>query len=48
MYVVDTPTGKFHLRDFAESEKNIGPHWTVDIESGELFKKRREVKFIKE
>jgi filamentous hemagglutinin len=48
VYVVNTPSGNFTLRDFSSSSGQTGPAWTIDIPKGAVGTTYNpEIKFIK-
>ncbi|MBW4049808.1 MAG: hypothetical protein HIU89_18375 [Proteobacteria bacterium] len=49
LYVVDTPSGNFMLRDFSSSSGQTGPAWTIDVPKGAAGTTYNpEIKFLKE
>jgi hypothetical protein len=47
LYVVNTPSGNFTLRDFSSSSGQTGPVWTIDIPKGSLGTTYNpEIKFL--
>jgi filamentous hemagglutinin len=48
LYVVNTPSGNFMLRDFSTSSGQTGPAWTIDIPKGAAGTTYNpEIKFLK-
>jgi filamentous hemagglutinin len=48
IYVVNTPSGNFMLRDFSTSSGQTGPTWTIDVPQGAVGKTYNpEIKFLK-